>query len=415
VSRNPFSRRGLVALVSVLSVSFLALLIWGVFGGEIRPTSSAQADSFSRSALGHSAFVALLRELGIDAVVSRNNSGAKAGHRAALVIAEPQVDGDGQRGFLLRTMLDRAEHALLVLPKWQGVEDPKHEGWVKGAELIWTVRVPGAIKALGGNVGVVRVEPGEPVRWRTGGLGVAPRLGRPQLKTGSGIEPIVSCDQGVLLGRVPTSKAGPLLVLSDPDLLSNHGLARPGNAVAVMRMLELLRPDEDTPVVLDETLHGFGREPSVYRALFDFPLLLATLQALAVVALLLWAAMGRFGPPRPVDPPLEPGKETLIGNTAALLARGGHAGHAVGRYFAQVLQEARRQLHAPASLSPEEAEDWLDQVAASRGIGPPLGQLRRRVEALERPGAERGRRALVAARHIHSWKERMIRGRSDHS
>ncbi|MHC4959069.1 MAG: DUF4350 domain-containing protein [Planctomycetota bacterium] len=413
-SSGPFSRRGLVALVAVLSVSFLAVLIWGVFGGEIRPTSSAQADSFSRSALGHSAFVALLRELGIDTIVSRNNSGAKAGRRAALVVAEPHVNDNGLRAGMLRRMLERAENHLLVLPKWKGVEDPEHDGWVKGAKTMWRVRVEKVLSAIGGEVDVVRVDADVAVGWRTTGLVAKPRLGQPQLIRGSGIEPLIACDKGVLLGRVPT-RIGPVLVLADPDLMSNHGLARPGNAVVMMRVLELLRADADTPVVLDETLHGFGREPSVFRALFDFPLLLATLQALAIVALLLWAAMGRFGPPQPVDPPLGAGKETLIRNTAALFARGGHAGHAVARYLAQVTQETHRQLHAPARFSPEQAEAWLDKVAATRGIKPPLSSLRERVEALGAAGGDHSRRALVAARHIHRWKEEMFRGRSHHS
>ncbi len=86
---SPFSRRMVIGLVSVVSLSFLAALLWGVFGPELRSDRSVASDSFSRSAIGHHAFVELLRELEIPVVVSRNNSGAKAGDRALLLIMEP--------------------------------------------------------------------------------------------------------------------------------------------------------------------------------------------------------------------------------------------------------------------------------------------------------------------------------------
>ena len=93
-----------------------------------------------------------------------------------------------------------------------------------------------------------------------------------------------------------------MLVLSDPDMLSNHGLAHAGNPTAALAMLSELDRDGG-PVVIDETLHGYGREPSVYRSLFDFPMLLATLQVALTVGVLLWAGMARFGPTHPPAPP----------------------------------------------------------------------------------------------------------------
>ena len=48
------------------------------------------------------------------------------------------------------------------------------------------------------------------------------------------------------------------------------------------------------------------------RTLFRFPLVV-------------WAAMVRFGPRREAPPPIAPGEDFLIRNTAALLHHGGHS------------------------------------------------------------------------------------------
>lgn len=411
VSPAPFSRRGLVAIVSVLTLSFLAFLIWALFGREIKSTDSVQADSFSRSALGHHAFVELLRELGIDTLVSRNNSGAKASDRAVLLIAEPILTS-GLRTTMLKELADRSEHCLLVLPKWEGIEDEKREGWVQEAFLISLSTVDNSLTALGSDAEVFRMDTGASLRWNAP---IAPRLVRPQLMRRTGIEPIISCDEGVLLGRLRT-RWGEIYVLSDPDLLANHGLAHPENAVAMLTVLEEVRGRGDRPVVVDETLHGFGREPSVYRALFDYPLVLATFHALAVLVVLLWAAMGRFGPPMPVKPPLGPGNEVLLDNTAALLAAGGHSGPALTRYLAFATREVRQVLHAPARLTGSELDAWLDRLGATRGVEPSRSALRDSVQALaQRHGSPSSRDVLTTARNIHRWKEEMTLGRDRNS
>ena len=78
-------------------------------------------------------------------------------------------------------------------------------------------------------------------------------------------------------------------------------------------------------MVFDETIHGFNRTPGLLAEALRFPMVLAVLQGLLLLGLVLWAGMGRFGKPLPAAPGLAAGKEVLIGNTAKLLADGGHA------------------------------------------------------------------------------------------
>ena len=405
---SPFSRRMVVGLVSVVGLSFLAALLWGVFGPELRSDPSAAPDSFSRSAIGHHAFVELLRELGIPVVVSRDNSGAKAGSRALLLIMEP-VLGSVLRENMLRRMLRESGRSLVVLPKWEGSRDAERRGWIGAAHRVGEAEIEELLKTIGAPGKVVRGEQEVDI---VGQPAVQPTLPQPQLVLSDSLRPMLQAPDrgGILFGRVDTWRRT-VYVLSDPDLLSTHGLGRRGNAAAALKILDRVR-EEGESVVIDETLHGYGREPSLYRALFDFPLVLVMFSMLATVVVLLGAAMRRFGPALPVDPPLGVGKEVLIRNSAALLAVGGHAALAIRRYLDNAVAEVRRRTHVPVALPAGQADEWLDRAATARGLSWRVAALRVEVEAVSRRGDTR--RTRKAARHIHRWKEEMIRGRSDH-
>ncbi|HEX5137200.1 MAG TPA: DUF4350 domain-containing protein [Planctomycetota bacterium] len=401
---NPFRRRTTIILTAVAGVSFLALLLWGIFGPELVPARSSGADSFSRSALGHHAFVELLHELRVPVVVSRFNSGRKARDAALLVVLEPGIGGSETRRRTLLGMIGQADRTLIVLPKWRGIESEEDPGFIESAELVQPWEVEEVLRAIGADVNLVRVPPGDPVSWRAGEVGATPDIVAPQLLRGNIGGKSATCAQGVLLGRVSTPR-GNVFILSDPDLLSNHGLMRPGNALATMGMLALARGEQDA-VVIDETLHGFGKEPSLFRSLFEFPLGLATIQALFAAATLLWAAMGRFGAPHPAPPPHEAGKKALIGNIAALLAYGGHGAHALRRYLDGAVAEVRGALHVPAELKAAEAEARLDRAHGSIR----LGDLR---ELVRKESTDR-RHILAIARRVHRWREETIGGRIGH-
>ena len=78
----------LIVLVLV-GVSLLAGIILSVFGPEIFPVESVGPDSYSRSAVGHHGFVALLEELDVPVLVSRSGTALKAG-KGSVVLVEPE-------------------------------------------------------------------------------------------------------------------------------------------------------------------------------------------------------------------------------------------------------------------------------------------------------------------------------------
>jgi hypothetical protein len=284
---------------------------------------------------------------------------------------------------------------------------PEREDWVTEVRMLDPEEVGAVLTTLG--IGGAILRPTEPVEWSYGELGAAPNLPRPQLIERGGVTPIVSCDQGILLGKLRVSW-GDVTVLADPDVLSNHGLARDGNAAFVLRALDLARGNREA-VVLDETTHGFARNPNLYRSMFEFPLLLATVQAFAVIGVLLWAAMGRFGAPRRAGPAIEPGKDFLIDNIATMLRFGGHTSLALSGYLRVAVADVRTRLHVPARLDDAEARDWLDRNAAGRRVHLTLERL---TGLVEKTAGRRDRvRTLRVAQLIHRWREEMIHGRGN--
>lgn len=401
-SRSTFRRRTMLWLVAIAGFSFLSALFWGLFGSEVAGVSSARADSFSRSALGYHALVRLLRELDIPVSVSRFDSGHRAGKAALLLLAEPEVGFSAMRDEdALRRTLAAAGRALLVLPKWTGEEDPERPGWIAGALLRPRKQVADILGAIGlDDVHIVRPE--TTTGWRTELVDGAPSLFAPQLVRGRFLTGIVQCRQGILFARADMHW-GPLYILSDPDVLSNHGLAQGVHAQLAVRMLEVARSGRHG-ILVDETFHGHVLEPSAFRALFDFPLVLATLAALLTLAVLLWSAMGRFGAPAPAEAVVQPGKAFLIDNIASLLRYGGHSVDVLKRYLDAVQNEVARRLHLPVRLDREEARAWLERYGEQRRVTVGFERLRREVARAT------GERVLPVAGRIYRWREEMIHG-----
>jgi len=410
---GPFSRRALAWLVGV-SASSLALAVAFLIAGapESAEVSSTGADAFSRSALGHRAFVALLRREGIPVMVSRHDSSRRAGRSAVLVVAEPHLESASSgRARRMAEMLGGARTALLVLPKWTGREDPAHPGWIKEAAAVPPETVGHVLSAASIAAKLTRHARAGPEACE--GLESAVTWTRPQLlsPTTGTLKPLVSCEGGLLLGVLETPNLR-LFVLSDPDLLANHGLANGQNEDAAREIAEIVR-ERKKALVVDETLHGHERIPALWRELFAFPLLPAVVQAGLALCAVLLSGLGRFGAPVEAGLALAPGKSVLMENTASLLRSAGHSAHTLGRYFDAVLAELARALHAPPGARPKELAEFLQAAARRRRVSVDLRTLESQVERVRRhetpPAA-----VVAAARRVHRFKEEMLRGPQDH-
>lgn len=362
--RGPFERRTTWILVVVGAVSLIGAVVLGIFAGELGEQRSAGADGYSRSAIGHALLRQVLEEAGVPVLLSRHDSAARA-QSGVLVIAEPVLETGESSAAQLRDMIDGARTVVVVLPKRRGTPDRLRPGWVSDVELLPVEEPQRVLAALAIEGKVERSDAAstEPVA-----------LEAPQTLGFAALEPHTRIDAGVVIG-----KTARLYVISDPDLINNHGLGKGTNVEVVVNLLRQLAGDG--PVVFDETLHGFRLEPSPFRALFTPPLLYATVAAFLASFLLLWAAVSRFGPPLPVAPAISLGKDELIRNTAALMRFGGHDAQALVRYFQHTLGAVRAALHRPRL----EAPALEDEVLA-------------------------GKKILHTARRVHDWREEQLHG-----
>jgi len=109
----------------------------------------------------------------------------------------------------------------------------------------------------------------------------------------------------------------PVYVLSEPDLMNNHGLAERSTARLALAIIASLRQGKG-PVRMDVTMSGMGRTPNLLKALFEPPFRGATLATFLVAMLMALHALARFGAPLGPSRILVRGKKALASNSAEL-------------------------------------------------------------------------------------------------
>ncbi|MEL6907612.1 MAG: hypothetical protein AAFP22_19550, partial [Planctomycetota bacterium] len=250
----------------------MALTLFFSLTAEPPAPMTALPSAYSRSALGYEALAESLDDLGQTVLVSRWRSGRRARPSVPVRVLEPVEEHLEEVDNVLIDAARRGAPAVLGLPKWRGTPDLR--GWVTEVALVSHDEALAPLVLVQGG-GAELVTPETPTGWSST-LGVpAPELPhQPQLLAPGVVEPLVWCDQGVLVGTLESPWGAPVVVVSDPDLWSTHGLGRGDNAVIVEALLG--RELGSTGVVFDETIHGFERAPSLWTELTTFPLSLFT-------------------------------------------------------------------------------------------------------------------------------------------
>jgi len=402
-----FSPRLLIVWIAAAVLTFACSLYFMTQGeGGRTGSNSIGPSAFSRSAIGYAGIAEILRTLGIEIVKSQADSLAKLGDDSVLVIAEPRPKLQSRES--VSALLD-ADTVLLILPKWRGSASETKAGWIEDAQLVSLRDAQWALDIMAPKDVVVR----DPAisHWTTNMLHRNPEIAAPvQLIFSSRLKPIVAAQSGgILLGEM-RQNGSRIWVLSDPDVIDNHGLKSDANAAFAVGLVNALR-GQDGSVVFDETLHGFiARTASPLKLLFQYPFVFTTAQGFVALLLLLWATTSRFGAPEPAPPALDAGKQGLIRNAARLLVFAGHRHVMVRRYVQATLRDVARQLHAPRGIADGALLDWLQRVSAARAVTIDCVALSRRVD--EFTGNRRGDVAplIAIARDAHQWKCEIIDG-----
>ncbi|HVO01242.1 MAG TPA: DUF4350 domain-containing protein [Candidatus Cybelea sp.] len=402
-SAGPFPLITLILLIVIGVGSFVAASYLEIFNdGSGEPWTTGRS-TFSRSAIGHRAFAATLRKLGIPVEISRFQTLDKVGTGNLLLAIEPDLDETGKT---LLTRLSSTSHALLVLPKWEGRTDFKKPIWIDKMKL-FSSETP--LKVLDIVAVAAKIDRSDgTITYRSARFDGKLQIDSPQFFSSPGFTPLIQTPQGTLLGAVNDSRHQ-LWVLSDPDLLSNAGLDEADNGIVAINIIRALLPRGGT-VIIDETAHGYEQRPNLLRVLLHPPFVIVSVSTIVVLLALIWAGITRFGAPLRESDGLAAGKLTLVRNTAQLLRLGTTAASLLQNYRRLTLSDAIAELHGPAGLDEFKQAAWLDRAAQHRGLAVRVTPILDQMTALGEANRLDGTRALRLALDLHRWKQEIMHG-----
>ena len=398
-----FRARTVLVMVLVGVVSFSALLVLSAYAPDLRSGSDGGAHALSRSAVGYAGLVELLKGLGEAPIISRGTPPPVRGG-SGLLILTPTPATEPKEIPNLRF----SGAVLVVLPKWQTAPQPLNPRWVDRIGLLppeLVVHSMGGGRTVERRNGVSRpvlqAAPDAPIFPANERFPLGP-VDSFQTLSGPMLTPLLVDASGRTV--LAMSRVRPILVLSDPDLLNNHGLADLTTARSAVGILGDLRAGG--PVVFDVTLAGFSRGRSLLRLAFEPPFVGASL-CLAVAALLMGLhAWVRFGPAARPARALALGKRALADNSAALVRMAKREPLMAEPYAVLTRDAVARTVGAPRDLSPDQLEALLDRLGAARGVNTTFSSL-----AAEARRAGTTADLMQAAQKLFQWRGEMRRDR----
>lgn len=370
----PFSARMILILVTIGIVATAAFLFLSAYERDLTPVRDPGAHAFSKSAVGFSGAVELVRLTGGEAFAARRESELAT---RGLVVVTPIAFTQPEQ---LRLFLERREGrpTLIVLPKRITRELPDHRGWVRQVAVappeISMNMLKGTVEATLYGVGELRALRGEKLKTVIEGKG-----------------------GGALLAQIGDT---PHYLLADPDALNNMSLKTLAGVTRAKDILDLVSVAE-LPIVFDTTLAGFANNPSLLRLAFEPPFLPFTLCLAFATLLAVLHAARRFGPAAHEERKVAFGKRALAENGAALL-RLARRRHRTGERYAALTRDAvASATGAPPGLTGAALDAYLDKLDRS---GEPFTAIA--VRAADAPDT---RRLMHAVRDLYSWRRTVTR------
>lgn len=190
-----------------------------------------------------------------------------------------------------------------------------------------------------------------------------------------GCEEMLGIPSGALIVRCEDNEYVDLL--SDPDLLNNHGLALAENAAFAVLLIDHLRAKDETgPVYLDtsgapldevkpkDEGRSYERSGSDLKRFFAYPLSIIWGTLLAVAAICFWRGAYRFGPAlSETSGNIELSKTAAIEATARLLRLSGNDGRMTGQFVLHLLADKAQLLFGPGAGNEAGIERLFQRMA----------------------------------------------------
>lgn len=194
--------------------------------------------------------------------------------------------------------------------------------------------------------------------------------------------------------------AGEVIVVLDPSVFSNEGLARANNLRFADSSLRHLA-GRSGKVVFDEFHHGFGVERTVAAWIDRAGLLPALWLALLALGIEGWRRnLARVGPPRPPPEPERRAVREFIASYAGLLQASGHRAWAVRALGRMLRRRLHDELGVPLAATPEDVFRRLT-TRAPRAAARAYRALERASDLGREQAAPSDRELLDLSRDVH--------------
>ncbi|MFW2342255.1 DUF4350 domain-containing protein [Brevundimonas sp.] len=391
----------MIALVLVGVVSLAIILVLNAFAPDLRSGNNGGEHALSRSSTGYAALPVLLRARGVPVILSRSRMTPASEESLLIVTPPPGLEAE---------RLDDLTHEgsrLVVLPKWAAIPEADHQGWVRTISALSEAQVLSSLpESWRRDLRLVSHEGVQTLTLKDArGRPVGETVSVEGLHTLAGPQwvPVVLDQQGRAV--LVFHRDSGVYVLSDPDLVSTHGLKTLAGARTAVALIDTVRPGQ-APVIFDLTLHGLERSHSLLRLLMEPPLLGFTLALVALAAFAGSQALVRFGPVRDKDRTLSFGKRALADNTAGLVRLARREHHMALPYARLVRARVARAIGAPRHLPEPELDAFLDRVSRSAGATTTYTALAERARAARNP-----RDLMQVATDLHRWNQELTRDR----
>jgi len=430
VTSNPFSRRAVMALVLVGAALFLALLWMIGTGTGFGNTNDGEAHAGGRGLNGYAAMADYLERRGYATRKARNEG---ALNPEGLLVLTPPAAADGEEIDRLVSAHRYNGPTLVITPKWRA-SPPTNDQTEGGAQKGWVnlvgTQAPdwnGFLDDVGVTIGPVDAN-GQAAQWE--GLGVSGAL--PDRKAmlwgkGGSLLPLVTERDGRGLaalvmdggtypdlealargrpsGEVEDEDLYPLVIVFEPDLVNNYGMASRSSAQLLDRLIPALEVEPGGAIVFDMTLNGFGRAQNLLTLAFTPPFLAATLCLLLAALVIGWRAFLRFGPALVPERAIAFGKRALVTNAAGLVRRTRRFHLLGGPYAERARARLALALALPRGLEPDRTDAAIDRAQETRAPdSQPFSKIVARLTAARRPHD-----LLKAARDLNALERKLTR------
>lgn len=393
-SAGLFPKRRLIVTISIAVLGLLMAILTSVFSEDDK-SAAPDATLSSESAIGHKAFLTMLDELRLDAQADFNPIMAMIEQKGVIVFLEPNpseiAPSDLKRRF-------KGEAAVVVLPKWLAVPNEETPRFIQAAVWMENKAVQDMARAVVADATIVRS--GDTTGFTSNSFKIQPLLSRPQLIRSAKLTPLIVQGTDILLGSVKQGKTT-VYILSDPDLLNNHGLIKGNNATLAVRILDKAR--NKGAISFDGSVQKIIGAMSLWRQLFLPPLLGLLLLAVASIGLLIWHSAQRLLPATKRDVGLANGKMGLVENSAALFDPLEHRRFLKQRYLESAIADIATVMPSIARLQGNARMQALELLGTNRKASDSIGALQNLVDI-------EGVSAAVAGRRIYAWKQEILRG-----